>query len=333
MVGRRLAAGLALATIVAGGAAGCADDDEGSSATTTTAAPSCDRPAAAGLTERTFESGGLTRTYLLYVPGSYTGTEEVPLVVNLHGSGSSAEEQLAGSELQEVADEHGFVVIAADAGITQQLGDGTASVTGGVWNIPGVVLTDGSTADPNAPDDVAFLEQLVDATEAELCISAVVATGTSGGGRMSSNLGCLSDRFDVIAPVAGIRHPEGCAPSQPVEVVAFHGTDDKVNPFAGGGPAYWGAQTVPEAAAAWAATQGCTDGPVEEEVSASVTRTSWSGCTGGVGVTLYTIAGGGHTWPGGADASAARPELAAIIGTTTQEIDAGQLIWAVASAR
>jgi polyhydroxybutyrate depolymerase len=332
---RRLLAGLAMVTIVAGTASACADggSGEGAAGTTTTVAPACDRPATAGLAERTMQSGGEDRQYLLYVPESYSGTEAVPLVVNLHGSGSSGEEQLSGSELQGVADEHGFVVVAPDAGIIQTLADGTASTTGGVWNVPGVVLTDGSAAAADAPDDVAFLEELVDATSQELCISTVVATGTSGGGRMSSALGCASDRFDVIAPVAGIRFPEGCVPRRPVDVVAFHGTADRVNPFGGGGAVYWGAQTVPQAAAGWAAAQGCVTGPIDEEVSASVTRSMWTGCTGGVTVTLYTVDGGGHAWPGGADAAAAHPEFAAIIGATTQEIDAGQLIWEVASVR
>jgi polyhydroxybutyrate depolymerase len=52
-----------------------------------------------------------------------------------------------------------------------------------------------------------------------------------------------------------------------------------------------------------------------------------------VTVSLYTVDGGGHTWPGGADAEISRPEFAAIVGVTTQEIDAGQLIWEVASAQ
>lgn len=332
---RRRAAVGATILIVAGIATACAHDRDDSggaaSSTTTTAAPACDRPAPAGLTERTLESGGVARNYLLYVPASYAGTDEVPLVVNLHGSGSNAEEQLAGTQLETVADEHGFLVVTPNAGITQSLADGTASITGGVWNVPGVVLTDGTAADPDAPDDVAFLEELVDATSSELCVSTVVATGTSGGGRMASALGCVSDRFDVIAPVAGIRFPADCTPSHPLEVLAFHGTADKVNPFAGGGPAYWGPQTVPEAAAGWAGVQHCTDGPVDEAVSPSVTRTRWTGCDDGVTVSLYAVAGGGHSWPGGLDAAASRPEFSEVIGVTTQEIDAGELLWEAAS--
>lgn len=328
---RRLAAALATATIVTGMAAACADDRAAEVEATSTTAPACDRPAPAGLTERTMESGGLPRNYLLYVPASYTGTEEVPLVVNLHGSGSNAEEQFAGSKLEGVADEHGFVVVTPNAGITQAPTDATAPTGGGVWNVPGVVLNDGSSADASAPDDVAFLEALVDQSASEFCVSSVVAAGTSGGGRMATALGCVSDRFDVIAPVAGIRFPAECSPPHPVDLVAFHGTDDKVNPFAGGGPAYWGAQTVPEAASGWAAAQGCTDGPTDEPVSASVTLTRWTGCVGGVTVALYTVAGGGHSWPGGLDAAASRPELAEIIGVTTQEIDAGQILWEVMS--
>jgi polyhydroxybutyrate depolymerase len=265
------------------------------------------------------------------VPASYTGSDDVPLVVNLHGSGSNAAEQLTGSRLEAVADEHGFIVLAPSAGITQELTEGAATTTGGVWNVPGAVLTDGSSAAPDAPDDVAFLEDLVDAASAELCVSTVVATGTSGGGRMASALGCASDRFDVIAPVAGLRFPADCAPPHPVSVVAFHGTADKVNPFDGGGPAYWGTQTVPEAAAGWAASQDCTGSPADETTSPNVTHTEWTGCTEGVTVDLYTVDGGGHSWPGGIDAAETHPEFADIIGVTTQEVDAGQILWEAAS--
>jgi len=71
----------------------------------------------------------------------------------------------------------------------------------------------------------------------------------------------------------------------------------------------------------------CADGPQRSSVSPSVVLDTWTGCTEGAEVRLYTVEGGGHTWPGGADSAAARPALAEVIGVTTQEIDAGQLLW------
>lgn len=334
---RKLAVGLALVLAVAA----CSDDDDGTSATgastteptapsttepPTTTEPACNRPAPVGRSNRTFEFGGMTRPYILYVPQGYDGSE-VDIVLNLHGSGSNSEQQFLGSEIAGVADANGFIIVAPDAGVQQTLGSGETQVSGGVWNIPGVVLTDGSTADPNAPDDVAYIEALIESLRAELCVDDVFTTGTSGGGRMSSALACYSDEIAGAAPVAGLRLPADCQPSHGVEIVAFHGTDDLVNPYNGGGPDYWGPQTVPEAAQGWATLQRCSTGPTRTQVSPSVVLDTWTGCIDDVEVRLYTVNGGGHSWPGGVDVAAAMPSLAAIVGVTTQEIDAGELIW------
>lgn len=62
-------------------------------------------------------------------------------------------------------------------------------------------------------------------------------------------------------------------------------------------------------------------------MSPSVVLDTWTGCIDDVEVRLYTVNGGGHSWPGGVDVAAAMPSLAAIVGVTTQEIDAGELMW------
>ena len=61
-------------------------DADRATATTTTAPaePGIDLPVV-------LRSGGLDRTYVVHVPGSYEGSQAVPLVLVLHGSGGSAE--------------------------------------------------------------------------------------------------------------------------------------------------------------------------------------------------------------------------------------------------
>ena len=53
-----------------------------------------------------------------------------------------------------------------------------------------------------------------------------------------------------------------------------------------------------------------------------MTGTRWTRSEGAhADVVLYTVAGGGHTWPGG------HPLPAFITGPTTDDIDATRVIW------
>src|SRR5215207_9600263 len=62
--------------------------------------PGCGLPFAAGQnTAVTVTSGGRARTGIVYVPTGYDGRKPLPLVLDLHGSGSNAAEQMMRSEL------------------------------------------------------------------------------------------------------------------------------------------------------------------------------------------------------------------------------------------
>jgi polyhydroxybutyrate depolymerase len=57
-------------------------------------------------------------------------------------------------------------------------------------------------------------------------------------------------------------------------------------------------------------------------VAPDVVCRSYADCAGDANVVLYTLEGGGHTWPGGAPL----PEW--IIGRTCRSVDATRLMWA-----
>ncbi len=59
--------------------------------------------------------------------------------------------------------------------------------------------------------------------------------------------------------------------------------------------------------------------PPMQQVSENVDRLEYAHCA--APVILYTIQDGGHAWPGG------EPLPAFIVGQTTSEIDATQLMW------
>jgi polyhydroxybutyrate depolymerase len=197
---------------------------------------------------------GHHRTGIIHIPTGYRKSHPAALVLNLHGSGSTAAAQEGSSGMDATADRDTFIVAYPQALIPQG--------TGYDWNIPHVPLFGGAPVPPGAANDVTFLTQLVHTLEGRYCIrtTAVYVTGVSGGGRMASQLACDASRlFAAVAPVAGLRRPTPCPTTRAVSVIAFHGTADQVDPYHGHGQAYW-TYSVPTAASDWATQDRCSTG-------------------------------------------------------------------------
>ncbi len=250
-------------------------------------------------------SGGIDRTFRIHISARLAAADRAPVVLNFHGLGSNATEQEFYSGLVPVSDREGFLLVSPD-------GTGATRGFSSFRNLGTGV------------DDVQFTRDLLDRVARDFCIDAarVYSTGLSNGAFMSSYLGCvLSDRIAAIAPVAGVYRPQGCARAIPV--LAFHGTDDRVVPYDGGTVLgllpYDGAV---KGASGWAAANGCTPslGSKETKLTEHVRRTDFLACGAVASVSLVTVEGGGHTWPGAIDV----PTL----GPVTKEISAADMIWA-----
>ena len=253
---------------------------------------------------------GRRRRYLLHVPPSYDGTHPVPLVLDIHGFAQRPANQQKVSRWSDLADQEGFILV-------HPLGSGLPLR----W----------ASHTPGAPDttaDVRFLTDLLDHLSRDYAIdpARVYVSGLSNGGGMAFVLSCLlSDRVAAIGTVAGLfTYPsDACRPVRPVPLIAFHGTADPIVPYQGG-PLRGSLGAAPDVrawVAGYAARNGCT---VEQQLPAQgdVTGTRWTRPEGGFAdVVLYTVAGGGHTWPGG------RPLPAFITGLTSDAIDATRVMW------
>ncbi len=191
---------------------------------------------------------GTTRRFLFYVPQGYDGKESLPLVFNLHPTGSTPEDHMDATGMETQADARGFFV-ASMAAVDK------------AWNV---------LRDPNRPDEVEFAAHILDWADEQICFNSerVYSTGFSGGARTSSLLGCaLTDRISGIAPVAGVRNDPPCD-GEGVDLLVLHGTGDGVN-YYGGCPAgdsacsrngEWG-ESVEGALADWRATNDCDEEP------------------------------------------------------------------------
>jgi polyhydroxybutyrate depolymerase len=246
------------------------------------------------------------------------------LVVLLHGSSFNGTRQMQVSRMRQVADRSGFIVAAPNGG--------ASSAAGFAWVIPRVPVL-GTPPPGGLPDDEGYVLDVVAHLQRVACADhrRVYATGYSGGARMISALACdHAEAFAAIAPVAGLRagtplpgssrpafDPATCHPRRPIPIIAFHGTADPVNPYAGGGPPTW-AYSVPTAQRRWAELDHCRRGPALSHLTRTIRLVSYSHCRGGAEVLLYRITGGGHQWPGGTPL--------AQFGPTTQQISASELM-------
>lgn len=240
-------------------------------------------PHPAGETGIRIESSGIPRHYRMYVPESHDRQSPLPVVFDFHGSGSDPAEEMLVSGMTRAAEDHGFALLMPVAVVDFPSG-------GHTWNVP---------PDDRLPDDVRFALDVLDDAAERIPVDRdrVYLTGFSGGARLASEIACAaSDRVAAIGAVGGLRSPPACA-KRPVPVVAFHGTGDPINPFAGGGSPYWD-YGVNAAVTGWAARNGCTVQPVATRVSAGATRIRYPGCRNNAEVVLYRIEGGGHVWPG-----------------------------------
>src|SRR5438128_4659883 len=71
-------------------------------------------PAAGGrITKETISSGGIKRTYYLYVPGTISANKPAPLLMLLHGSGHNG--KLLVEKWQGVAEQERIILAGPDA--------------------------------------------------------------------------------------------------------------------------------------------------------------------------------------------------------------------------
>jgi len=252
--------------------------------------------------------GGLTRTYILYVPVSYSAGTPAPLVFNFHGYTSNATEQMFYGDFRSIADTAGFLLVHPMGTL-----DGSGQP---YWNSGW-----GGTV-----DDIGFTSALIDSLSLNYTINQdrIFSTGMSNGGFMSYTLACeLSDRIAAIASVTGamnLNQSSTCNASHQMPVMEIHGTSD-------GTVAYNGASWIEATSNTlnyWATFNNCTIPAIMTPVP-NINLTD--GCTAehyvyqnginGVEVEHYKIIAGGHTWPG----------APFTVGVTNRDLDASIKIW------
>lgn len=252
------------------------------------------------------------RRFLVAVPPA-AASQAVPLVIVAPGTNRNEETMLEVTGLEPLGQDQGFAVLVLK-GRRDRLNVGKDA-----------------QADPDDTDDVAYA--LAAIRHANKVVgsngidpSRIFCTGHSRGGRFCSLLASkLSSVIAAIAPVGGLRYPVPNLASRPVPVISFHGLDDEVNPYDGGGGecaalrrptgvrlscaltsalrpfprplADWGT-SVPDALAGWSLFNGCSASQTLADPHPGVHLATWTDCDEEAEVISYTVEDGGHTWPG-----------------------------------
>jgi polyhydroxybutyrate depolymerase len=305
-------------------------------------------PDCACLEERSIVTpDGRTRTFRVHAPDDVAGS--LPIVLVLHGGGGNAEQTQKSLSFDALADDNGFVAVYPEG-----TGRSVLGTHFGTWNSDEECCGD---ALENGVDDVAFIDQLIDEVGARFGgdVDHVFATGLSNGGDMSHRLGCeLSDRIDAIAPVGAPRVIGTCDPAQPVATMIIHGTDDPCALYDGGDECggcfsramadlglggddadandHFSCIAAPDVAADWRVRNGCADAPssITFENGDTACETWAEGCADAE-VTLCTVGGGGHSWPG--TNRACEPgrkvcdAVAKATGPVSDDIDGAAEVW------
>lgn len=270
------------------------------------------------LTDEIFVHDGLTRHYKLYLPDDLP--PNAPLVMVLHGYIGTATAIMNSTHMNDVADAHGFAVCYPQ---------GTVDFSGTThWNI-------GFANDP--VDDLGFLVALAENLQIVHGVdpSCTYVCGMSNGGMMSYYLGCAApSTFRAFASVTGAlttNFVSACSGNITVPFMEFHGTNDIIVPYGGGGPipdlwgSFFGIESVFRK---WYQANSCQDLNVQAIPEApvvdfsSATRYDLTNCDGSLKSTLYKIENGGHTWPGSPSAG-----FWDFLQPTNQDVDASEEIW------
>jgi polyhydroxybutyrate depolymerase len=247
------------------------------------------------------------------------------VVLMLHGGGGTADAARHETGWDAEADHEGFLCV-----FPQGLPPFPDRPSSFLLNPP--KWNDGANRSPatREEDDSAYIRAVLDdlAKKANIDPNRIYVTGFSNGASMTFRLGVeLNDRLAAIAPVSGHLFLNDIRLGYPLPLLFVIGTEDPLNPLAGGQvKTPWGRTEQKEPAlnsvTAWVEAVGAIEQPHVFLDADGVMGVLFGPGREDAVVVYYTIEGAGHTWPGGLSLL---PET--MVGKRTDKLNATDVIW------
>ena len=251
---------------------------------------------------------GIDREYIVYIPESYDGQKEFPLMFNFHGGAGYASDFMYTNDMRPIADTADFIAVYPQGAINT-IEDGGSGTTSWIHKAP----TD--------HDDIYFVEAIIDAMSSEYLIdqNRIYACGYSEGAIISYELGCrLNSKIAAFAAVSGsmldnyyrddIYGWGPCNPVHPTGMMLIPGTVDG-SPHSlyeglsyGDMPLYMSANDI---TVYWSNYNNTVINPVVTDVvnsapndGSTVQRKLWLNGDNCVSIQELKVINGDHEWPG-----------------------------------
>lgn len=277
------------------------------------------------------EVQGIKRSFSYHLPSSYNKSCATPVMLVFAGLKMKGTDMIAATGMNGVSNRHNFIVVYGEP-------------AGGEWQ-------DGMKNRPY--DDVAYVQAVLNklATICNTDTHRVYAVGLSNGGFFCQLLACsLPSKIAAIAVVSATGMEQALQKStgeRAIPCMFFLGTDDPLINWQDGktktlgkyakrvgvseiDPAlleiarFGGFYSVPDLISFWTNHNKCQGAPSESyepdkdpSDGMKVKKSVWG--RRGNAVVLYTIEGGGHTWPGCIFLSRNQK--------CCQDIDTSEIIW------
>ena len=184
-----------------------------------------------GVSTNFIEHSGLNREYLLYIPPNIDNRENLPVIFNFHGYQGQAEQFFNQTDLVEIADNNGVVLVYPQGS--------DLPVGASHWNAAPSSSSSTSFVNKSSTDDIGFFKALLDEINQNniIDLNRVYVIGYSNGGMFSHFLACNTENIIAAAgDVAGTMLNEtfnSCNPSSPIPILKIHGTSDRVVSYNG----------------------------------------------------------------------------------------------------